>query len=78
MRVPNLHGFVVTSLAFVVAKKGVSVKGKSPPSTQEALLSISADRSCCATTAADTKGDDDMRSFVDRVVHTSESFLVHC
>lgn len=54
-----MHGFVVTSLAFVLAKDAVtSSKGSGavPSSSREALLSISADKSCCATTAADGKG----------------------
>ena len=54
-----MHGFVVTSLAFVFAKsnaKNVTDKGKSAGQSREALLSISADRSCCATTVASSKG----------------------
>ena len=50
-----MHGFVVTSLAFVFAKsntKSTTDKGKSV----EALLSISADKSCCATTVTSSKG----------------------
>ena len=55
VQVPNMHGFVVTSLAFVFAKnnaKSTTDKGKSV----EALLSISADKSCCATTVTSSKG----------------------
>lgn len=54
-----MHGFVVTSLAFVFAKskaKDVANKGKSTGQSREALLSISADKSCCATTIASSKG----------------------
>ena len=55
-----MHGFVVTSLAFVFAKcnaKNITAdKGKSVVQNREALLSISADKSCCATTVASGKG----------------------
>ena len=54
-----MHGFVVTSLAFVFAKssaKNVTNKGKSANESREALLSISADKSCCATTVSSSKG----------------------
>ena len=53
-----MHGFVVTSMAFVFAKNSSKVtdKGKSTSPSREALLSISADKSCCATTVASSKG----------------------
>ncbi len=54
-----MHGFVVTSLAFVFAKsntKDTADKLKSMDQSREALLSISADKSCCATTVAGSKG----------------------
>jgi hypothetical protein len=59
VRVPNMHGFVVTSLAFAFAKsnaKDTTDKGKSMDRSREALLSISADKSCCATTVTGSKG----------------------
>lgn len=55
-----MHGFVVTSLAFVLAKNAVPGNGEksaAPLPRREALLSISADKSCCATTAAYNTGD---------------------
>lgn len=54
-----MHGFVVTSLAFVFAKrkaKDVTDKVKSMSHSREALLSISADKSCCAIAVANSKG----------------------
>lgn len=54
-----MHGFVVTSLAFVIAKNTSTTKGRQPATPkplQEALLSISADKSCCATRAVYNTG----------------------
>ena len=58
VRVPHMHGFVVTSLAFVIAKNTSTSKGRATPKPlQEVLLSISADKSCCATTTVYNTGN---------------------
>lgn len=65
-----MHGFVVTGLAFVIAKNTSSTKGNkstTPKPLQEALLSISADKSCCVTRAVYNLGNDNNNISVSSV-----------